>query len=254
MISTLEPLPGIAPLRAAGGERWPVAACHKPAKRLCTLAQAQRWGNGRLTRKYDGRFAPLAIVLPDGNRVTLATEIVRHKSGGFFTATDRAMLARQGAGSNDAKPQVAAGGEFQVAFDVISTEPTDRRAAILEEYRHAGGLVAEEVHDIAATMAAGAEGVCWQSWDWPYGEILAYKAMWEGVCRVRQAAGGTQSVIVEDAATGQLRGKVALRGGKCDAVRVGSLIKLTGMGLTDDGLIREPRPDNDTPKSWLVQF
>ena len=53
---------------------------------------------------------------------------------------------------------------------------------------------------------------------------------------------------------GQARGAVALRGGKCDQIRVGSLIKVEGFGLHPSGLIREPRPCKDTPTSWLIQF
>jgi hypothetical protein len=208
---------------------------NKPIKHLCPLADAQTWGKGRLTRKYDGDFEAREIC-----GVMFAGQLMRPKSGGFFTALDRAMFAERR--------------EFWVALDVISAEPTDVRAGILEEYRLAGGIIAEDVACITKTMAAGAEGVCWQSWDWQYGEILAYKSRWEGVCRVSMPAGKTQSVEIEDAATGQARGRIALRGGRCDRVRVGSLLKVTAMCLTGDGKLREARLDADAPGSWLVKF
>jgi hypothetical protein len=69
-------------------------------------------------------------------------------------------------------------------------------------------------------------------------------------CRVI-STGATQSVGIADAETGADRGHVTLRGGKCDRVRVGSAIKVEGMGLTAAGRIREPRC---TEKVWLVKF
>ena len=208
---------------------------NKPSKTLCTLEQAMAWGSGRMTRKMDGEFEAREI-----NGLTVAGQLMRPKSGGFFTAADRSMFAMLG--------------EFWVALDVVSNEPTDVRSGILEEYRLAGGLVVEDVHDIAATMAAGAEGVCWQAWDWPYGEILTVKQRWEGVCAITGHCGGSQSMTIADATTGQPRGRITLRGGRCDRVRVGSIIKVNGMSLTDDGKIREPVLDNDAPDSWLVSF
>jgi hypothetical protein len=56
--------------------------------------------------------------------------------------------------------------------------------------------------------------------------------------------GSTQSVEVFDADTGAARGRVKLGGGKCDKINAsgGSRIRVEGLGLTDDGKIREPRP------------
>ncbi len=45
-------------------------------------------------------------------------------------------------------------------------------------------------------------------------------------------------------------GRVTLRGGKCDQVRIGSLIRVEGMNLTAAGKIRQPAP----AREWLVQF
>ena len=212
----------------------------KPIKTLCTLAEAQAWGTtGRISRKYDGIFEVREI-----GGVTVAGQLMRPKSGGMFTAGDRVRMACHG--------------EFWVALDIVSQEPLfTRMAAFLDICRTLNGTsetIAETVTDIAACMASGAEGVCWQSWDWPYGQILAHKARWEGIVRVSRPPGWTQSVEIEDAATGQPRGKLPLRGGKCDRVRVGSLLKVTAMCITDAGKLREPVLDSDSPESWLKQF
>ena len=98
-------------------------------------------------------------------------------------------------------------------------------------------------------IAAGGEGVCAHDWDAPYGEMLAYKAS-EIYTVCVTATGATQSVQIADVATGRPMGNVPLRGGKCDRVRVGSILRVEGMGLTDKGLIRQPQPCAD----WLVQF
>ena len=73
-----------------------------------------------------------------------------------------------------------------------------------------------------------------------------FQAVVAGFC------GGTQSVEIE--INGQPAGRVALLGGKCDRVRVGSVLKVEGFGLTPAGRIREPRVCRDTPTSWLVRF
>jgi hypothetical protein len=53
-----------------------------------------------------------------------------------------------------------------------------------------------------------------------------------------------------DDATGADRGKVTLRGGKCDQVRIGSIIRVEGMGLTSVGKIRQPQPCRE----WIVKY
>lgn len=49
-------------------------------------------------------------------------------------------------------------------------------------------------------------------------------------------------------------GSVSLFGGKIDRIRVGSILKIEGFGLTRAGSIREPRPCKDSPTSWLIQY
>lgn len=212
---------------------------NKPSKTLCTLEQAMAWGSGRMTRKMDGEFEAREI-----NGLTVAGQLMRPKSGGFFTASDKARMALKG--------------EFWVALDIVSNDTTLVRLGQLIELTHSFDgttqTIVEPVENIADCMAGGAEGCVWQGWDWPYGQILAYKARWEGRCVVTGHCGGSQSMTIADAATGQPRGRITLRGGRCDRVRVGSIIKVNGMSLTDDGKIREPVLDNDAPDSWLVSF
>jgi hypothetical protein len=62
------------------------------------------------------------------------------------------------------------------------------------------------------------------------------------------------SVDLADAATGDQRGRLPLRGGKFERVRAGSLLKVVSAGLTAKGMLREVRPDIDTLTSWLVKF
>jgi hypothetical protein len=64
----------------------------------------------------------------------------------------------------------------------------------------------------------------------------------------------TGSVELVDAQTGAARGRLALRGGKFERVRIGSVLKVVSAGLTARGMLREARPDTDTPESWLVKF
>lgn len=37
-------------------------------------------------------------------------------------------------------------------------------------------------------------------------------------------------------------------------IRLGSILKIEGFGLTREWKIREPRPDKDLPTSWLIQY
>jgi ATP-dependent DNA ligase len=61
------------------------------------------------------------------------------------------------------------------------------------------------------------------------------------------------SVKLCDAATGEDRGKLALRS-RFDHVRVGSVLKVEAFGLTARGMLREARLDSDFPGSWLVSY
>lgn len=104
-------------------------------------------------------------------------------------------------------------------------------------------------------LSNGGEGVVLKPWHTPFGiGWLKAKRSENFIVRVTDFNGGTRSVFVADAATGAARGKVALLGDRCERVRVGSVLKLTGYGLTARGQIREPRPDADEPESWLMVY
>jgi hypothetical protein len=62
------------------------------------------------------------------------------------------------------------------------------------------------------------------------------------------------SVELVDTQSGAARGRLPLRGGKFERVRIGSVLKVVSAGLTSRGMLREARPDADTPTSWLVKF
>ena len=86
-----------------------------------------------------------------------------------------------------------------------------------------------------------------------YDAMTACKRLEMWICRVTGIGPG-QSVTICDSVTGEARGRVALRGGKIDLVRVGSVVKIEGLGLFPSGLIRDPRPCKDTETSWLLKF
>lgn len=219
----------------------------KQTKTLFPISESARLqsASGLLTRKYDGITATRII----GDAVILG-EFVSPKSGGFFTPKDRMWLEQRG-GFFAAFTLASISGENLLA------QSTRTRWDLLQSYVQLfepNMICVETVHDIAATLAAGAEGVCWHDWDAPWGKMQCIKSRWEGICRIIRTNGGSQSVFIEDASTGQPLGKVSLFGGKCDRIRIGSLIKLTGLCLTDAGLIREPRLCQDNADSWLVKY
>ena len=138
----------------------------------------------------------------------------------------------------------------------IRVHPLDLRLRARGELCHANGI--DEIPScesngadlLERVLAAGGEGVVLKSSGDYWQPMLAAKRSIIVTVRVTGFCGGTQSVQIADAATGQPRGKVALRGGKCEQVRIGSLVRVEGMNLTDDGKIRQPNP----ARQWLVQY
>ena len=240
MNTTIEPPPFLTV------EKSPVVADHirHPVKRIVK----QFTPGGRRTRKYDGVFNVLKIA-----GCTVLAEHVRPKSGGFFTAEDRALLAEFG--------------EFWAVFDVLSDTHGDlqryhmeyRQGVLNSIARYFGQdgrrvVLAEDVgyndQTAESVIARGGEGVCRVDWAATYADGMeVIKAAQIYVCRVTRT-GATQSVGIVDAATGEDRGNVKLGGGKCDQVRAGSIIRVEGMGLTDAGKIRQPV----ACREWLVKF
>lgn len=108
---------------------------------------------------------------------------------------------------------------------------------------------------LRAVLARGGEGVVRKLPDSRYGDaMLAAKRLQAWLCTVTGFDGASPSVFLADATTGEPRGKVALRGGKVDRVRAGSVVKVEGFSLHASGCIREPRPCKDSPDSWLVKY
>ena len=218
----------------------------KPIKQMVTREQMQAvidGGKHLVTRKYDGEFCEHSI----GN-VTLLCECVRQRSGAFLTASDRAALKRHG-------------GRFYVALTVASVggvsvldKPADWRWSMLQDLARRsqlpGIVMPETVSSVEAAFAAGAEGVCAVPWDSLWCFMLCVKQNIIVQCRVTGFVAGTQSVTIEDAETKQDLGKIALRGGKCDQVKIGSIIRVDATGKTDSGKLRQPNPCSD----WLLKL
>ena len=187
-------------------------------------------------------------------------EFMRPKSGGFFTAADHAMHARFPLG-------------WWAAFTVeelhgenVLHESTAWRWGCLGKLAPMFApdmVLAEVVADVDAAFAGGAEGVVGHAWDAPWGDMVAVKQGGVWTCRVT-SVGSTQSVAISrlkakgsmlkedgDEDSGWIPcGCVKLGGGKVDRVRVGSIIRVEGMGLTDAGKIRQPV----VCREWLVKF
>ena len=153
------------------------------------------------------------------------------------------------------------------AFDLVSIgghdmrgEPLDvrwfelnERAATLavDKIKIVPSVPSERGADfLKSVLDNGGEGCVLKGWNTSYySPMLAAKRGGVWTCRVTGHCGGTQSVFIVDAETGQDRGKVTLRGGRCDQVRAGSIIRVEGMNLTPSGKIRQPQP----AREWLVK-
>ena len=245
MTTTLEPSMGKMSIR--GGSP------HHPEKHLVTLDQARAWSPAQylIQRKYDGCLRTLDVQTIAGT-VTILCEHMHRKSGGFYMPADLAMFERFPDGWYAALTIAAVHGETE-----LHTRTANRWniLRILAPELPKNMILAQEIapENIGAALAAGAEGICAHLLDGPWGTMECHKVLNQWLCRVT-ARGATQSVTLADAATNEPRGKVKMAGGRADRLRVGSLVKIEGLGLTDAGLIREPRPCLDMPDSWLIRF
>lgn len=156
-------------------------------------------------------------------------------------------------------------GEF-FAWDCVRYAGEDLRACELMTRlnamnilcRNNGVRIVESSFDgtvlLRSVLDRGGEGVVKKS---PHASyylpMIAAKRVQVFICRV-SSVGGKQSVGIVDNLTGQDRGRVSLFGGKADRIRVGSILKVEAYGETASGLLREPRPDKDSPESWLVSY
>ena len=197
-------------------------------KKICVpVEQALReWrGAGHFEIKLDGAFT----VLPVSDGILLGETV-----GNRFTCFDVAQF-----GESDARI-------FPLAQRLAWRGELCRRHGLpeVDAFESNGADLLDRV------LSAGGEGVVLKSPGDYWQPMLAAKRSIIVTVRVTGFCGGTQSVQIADAATGQPRGKVALRGGKCEQVRIGSLVRVEGMNLTDDGKIRQPNPT----RQWLVQY
>ncbi len=227
-----------------------------PNKTLIPFAERSQLecSDGLLTRKYDGETGDrrlenvqIMVASPRRGNVRLLGEFMRTEiSGHFYTAADRAMFRSH--------PQ----GWFAV-FRIMEIEgvnvigwSTRQQRMLLCDMQHdfpPDMILAELVKDIGYVIGQGAEGVCWCDWEAPFGEMLCVKQNQIYNCRVTRTD-STQSVGICDAETGADRGNVKMGGGACDQIRVGSIVRIEGVGLTVKGLIREPKKCRE----YLVQF
>lgn len=215
---------------------------YKPRKAVVPLATGMAWRNDGRTLyqvKEDGCFG-LQICdcrLPIEKQTILAGERLRD---GSFVAFDAVQ-----SGGVDVRswPLIE---RWEILQSEISNQQSEIPIRLVESSPNGARL-------LTAVLNHGGEGVVAKAWDAPYGEMHACKRVESYQCVITRT-GGTQSVEIADACTMAPRGHVALRGGKCDRVRVGTIIKVEGLGLTVAGRIREPRPCKDTSQSWLVRF
>jgi len=104
---------------------------------------------------------------------------------------------------------------------------------------------------VEAVLARGGEGVVAKNWQAPFGHDWAkIKRSETFICRVEEKSTTKQSVRLS--LGGKDAGGCLLFGSKFETVRVGSVLKIEGYGLTAAGRIREPRPCKDSPTSWLI--
>ena len=230
---------------------------HKPSKVCVPLAEAMNW-NGthhNITRKLDGEFDVFEFN-SGGLTAVLACELMQFKRNGFFTPSDHAKFASHGV--------------WRGVYDLLSIGGLDMRraplrlrwaqlCAIAPRFDAQSGLFLAEAgfggDFVAAVMADGAEGCVAKLWSGHWGETMtAAKRLQTFSCSVTRLATSSQSVGISDATTGQPRGNVCLFSGKCDRVRVGSKIKVEGLGLGPSGSIREPRICSDSENSWLISY
>ena len=199
----------------------------KPTKIICPISQALDWkaSEFRLEEKMDGKFSTQLI----GNLV-VAGEQMR---SGDFVAFDCLMV-----NSQDIKNQ-----PLRVRLQQLNSLPGLLRPS-----------TGHGLEFVEAILSKGGEGIVAKRWDAPFdASMFAIKRSIEVRCVVTEIL-PFQSVKIADAATGDSRGKVKIQAFKISKIRVGSVVKVIGMNLTEKGYIREPRLCCDSPTSWLVKY
>lgn len=226
----------------------------KPAIAPVPLAIGRTWRGGagkRYEQKLDGVFKTRKIVCPVSRVENLiAGELLAQ--GEFYGFH---ILARDG---QDLRGMPT--GENIARLDELTANLARAGTPLLRPAHGNGGEFLEHI------LAAGGEGVIEKDLAAPWSvNWFKCKRVETFYCVVTGFVPGSQSVEVARLAdystlnpqpsTSPLPcGRVPLLGGKCDKVRVGSVLKLNAFGLTAAGKLREPRIDADAPGSWLVRF
>ena len=201
-----------------------------PRKEIVPLAIGAGWGNDGSVyqEKIDGRFA-----IRDGEDFTLAGEDVK----GEFIAWDCLEYAGEDFRGRGLVDRLWAMHDLCRAANIKQVQSSFAGGALLQ-----------------AVLARGGEGVCRKLPGSTYFDAMqAAKRLGTWRCVVTAIDYSTGAAKISDAATGEDRGTVPLRN-RATACRVGSVVKVEGLGLHSGGKIREPRPCKDTAVSWLVQF
>lgn len=152
-------------------------------------------------------------------------------------------------------------GDF-IAFDCLQVNSQDIKnqplRVRLQQLNSLPGLLRPStghgVEFVEAILSKGGEGIVAKRWESPFdSSMYAIKRTVELRCVVTEIL-PFQAAKIADAATGDSRGKVKIPAFKILKIRVGSVVKVIGMNLTEKGYIREPRLCCDSPTSWLVKY
>jgi hypothetical protein len=154
------------------------------------------------------------------------------------------------------------------AFDIVSRDGIDVRGLPLgERLRELTGLIAQlrpkgvlrpatgqGGEFLEHVIASGGEGVVSKDLSAPFGHgQFKCKRQENFTCLVTGLREDVGAVELADLATGENRGAMPLKSG-FNLVRIGSVLKVVAFGLLASGKLREARPDNDAPGSWLIKF
>ncbi len=157
-------------------------------------------------------------------------------------------------------------GEHFIAFDAVEYGGADCAGAPLFERLKIRDAICRQ-HGIAslphhadgalllrAVLARGGEGVVRKLPGSRYGDPMeACTRVITFRCRVAELLHATETAVLVDAESGQPRGSCAMRR-QWNRFRVGSLVKIEGLGEHRSGRIREPRPCKDSHGSWLISY
>jgi hypothetical protein len=226
-------------------------------------------GGWLVQRKYDGIFRAMCCQLGDCH-VDFLTEYVIRKSGFQGSDDDRNILHRYWA--------------FLVPLTLVAinkqsflTEPNDwrfeRLQSLLAGYQvltMPGQTVPVPIiwpetfksFNPPSCFTPVGEGLVGHQADGPWGSMLCVKNRQDFLVRAMAFPGGRSVVQVEETnesmlarqSTTRASGTVPVSTKIACQIVPGMILKVTALGLTDRGLLREAKLDNDTETSWLVSM